>query len=128
MNAHSAEERIQILRMLEENKLSAEQAAQLLSALDADRGPEPQAAPTAQAQPRWFHIQVTDTFTGQTRASVHLPLGLVDWGLRLGSRFAPEVSGIDLEELRQALYTGVDGKLIEVTDEEDGEQVEIFIA
>jgi hypothetical protein len=120
-------ERLRILRMLEEKKISAEEAAGLLSALNGE--PEesaPQEALPA-SSPRWFRVRVTDTFTGQPRASVSLPYRLMEWGLSLGAEFTPQVAGIKVRELRDLLSSGVDGKIIDVLDEEDGERVEIFV-
>jgi hypothetical protein len=54
-------------------------------------------------------------------------MGLMEWGLRIGAQFAPEVSNVNLEELGQVLRSGVEGKIIDVIDEEDGEHVEIFV-
>ena len=65
--------------------------------------------------------------TGKTKTSVNIPLGLMEWGLQIGAQFAPEVANINSEELIEALQSGVDGKIVDVIDEEDGEHVEIFI-
>ena len=51
----------------------------------------------------------------------------MDWGLRVGAQFAPEMDGLDLGELSEILRSGADGKIVEVIDEEDGEHVEIYI-
>ena len=61
------------------------------------------------------------------KALVNLPIGLMDWGLRVGAQFAPEMEGLDLGELSEILRSGADGKIVEVIDEEDGEHVEIYI-
>jgi hypothetical protein len=144
MSNHS-EERMKILRMIEENRISADQAALLLSSLEErpreTPSPEPQApqapqpfmpepaapAPAHASKARWFRVQVTDTKSGKARVHVRLPLSLVGWGLKLGSRYTDELSGIDMDELMEALRSGEEGKLIEVVDEEDGEHVEIFV-
>jgi hypothetical protein len=51
----------------------------------------------------------------------------MEWGLQIGAQFAPEVANLDLGELKEMLQSGVEGKVIDVIDEEDGEHVEIFI-
>ena len=56
-----------------------------------------------------------------------IPLGLMDWGLKIGAQFAPEVSDVNLSQLGEALRSGVEGKIIDVIDDEDGEHVEIFV-
>jgi hypothetical protein len=127
----SVEERMKILKMIEEGKITAEEGARLLAALrDARRGPGVPAAPRgpgAAGGARWLRIRVTDTNTGRSKASVQIPLALVDAGIKIGAHFAPEVEGVDMTNVMQAVRSGVTGKIIDVTDEEDGEHVEIFV-
>ncbi len=141
------DERMTILKMVEENKISAEQGAQLLGALGKPgetvplepaevenpgtvgegESEQPEAAPKVETRGRWFRVLISDTVTGKTRTSVKIPLGMVYWGLRVGSKYNARVAGIDLEELGQLLEAGEDGQIIEVIDEEDGEHVQIFV-
>ena len=125
----NSEERMKILKLIEEGKISAEEGAKLLSALsDASRGiPMPPRPPGAGGPARWLRIRVTDTRTGRSKASVQIPLALVDAGMKIGAHFAPEVQGVDMSNVMEALRMGVMGKIIDVTDEDDGEHVEIFV-
>ena len=52
---------------------------------------------------------------------------LVDAGMKIGAHFAPEVEGVNMSNVMEALRSGVTGKIIDVTDEEDGEHVEIYV-
>jgi hypothetical protein len=122
----SVEERMKILKMIEEGKLSAEEGTKLLAAL-SERRPTPPRAPGMPGAPRWLRIRVTDTRTGRSKASVQIPLALVDAGMKIGAHFAPEVEGVDMSNVMEALRSGVTGKIIDVTDEEDGEHVEIYV-
>ena len=123
----SSEERMKILKMIEEGKLSAEEGTKLLTALSDKRMPMPPRPPGIPGGPRWLRIRVTDIRTGRSKASVQLPLALVDAGMKIGARFAPEVEGVDMSNVMEALRSGVTGKIIDVTDEEDGEHVEIYV-
>jgi SHOCT-like protein len=122
----SVEERMKILKMIEEGKLSAEEGTKLLAALNVKRPPSPR-TPGMPGGPRMLRIRVTDTRTGRSKASVQIPLALVDAGLKIGAHFAPEVEGVDMSNVMEALRSGVTGKIIDVTDEEDGEHVEIYV-
>jgi hypothetical protein len=123
----SSEERMKILKMIEEGKLSAEEGTKLLSALSERRMPAPPRPPGASGAPRWLRIRVTDVRTGRSKASVQIPLALVDAGMKIGAHFAPEVEGVNMSNVMEALRSGVTGKIIDVTDEEDGEHVEIYV-
>lgn len=124
----NVEERMKILKLIEEGKISAEEGAKLLSALsDSRRGMQVPPRPSAPGGARMLRVRVTDTRTGRSKASVQIPLALVDAGLKIGAHFAPEVQGVDMSNVMEALRMGVTGKIIDVTDEEDGEHVEIFV-
>jgi SHOCT-like domain len=123
----SSEERMKILKMIEEGKLSAEEGTKLLSALSGPRTPPPPRAPGMPGTPRWLRIRVTDVRTGRSKASVQIPLALVDAGMKIGAHYAPEVEGVNMSNVMEAIRSGVTGKIIDVTDEEDGEHVEIYV-
>lgn len=123
----TTEERMQILRMIEEGKISAGEGAELLRALDK-KDSSPDAEPLRGAsQPRWFRVRITDLSTGRNKVNVNIPMGLVNVGMKMGARFAPEMEGVDYEDLMQAIRSGQQGKVIDITDSEDGERVEIFV-
>jgi len=126
-NQPDKNERLQILQMIEDGKVTPEQGASLLAALEAPRKREQKPSLMNKTGPNWFRVRVTDLETGKSRASISIPLGLMDWGLKIGAQFAPEVSDVDLSKLGEVLRSGVDGKIIDVIDEEDGEHVEIFV-
>ncbi|MCC7358595.1 MAG: hypothetical protein IT317_03910 [Anaerolineales bacterium] len=122
----TVEERLKILKMVEEGKISAADGAQLLAALsDSRKPPAPPAPPGGPA--RWFRVRVTDLKTGKTKVNVNIPMGLVDVGIKMGARFAPNLDSDQMTLLTEALRSGAVGKIIEATDEEDGERVEIFV-
>jgi hypothetical protein len=123
----SSEERMKILKMIEEGKLSAEEGTKLLATLSERRGPTPPRAPGAPGAPRWLRIRVTDIRSGRSKASVQIPIALVDAGMKIGAHFAPEVEGVNMSNVMDAVRSGVTGKIIDVTDEEDGEHVEIYV-
>ena len=120
------EERMKILKMIDEGKITAEEGAKLLATLSENRKAVPR-KPLSQSSlggARWLKVRVTDTVTGKAKATVNLPLGLVDAGLNIASKYAPDVA---FDELVEAINAGAEGKIIDVFDEEDGEHVEIFI-
>jgi|SRR6266508_2575163 len=134
----TAEERIKILQMLQDGKISSEAAAQLLQAMgDGEPAAEQAeaatpAAPTvaveAGRRPRWLRVRVTDTDSGRPRVNVRLPISLVNLGLKIGAKYTPEIEGLDIQALIEAAQTGeAGGAFVDVFDEEDGEHVEVFL-
>jgi hypothetical protein len=124
----TVEERMKILKMVEEGKVSAEDGAKLLAALTESRKPPPPPnVPVVGAEARWFRVRVTDLATGKTKVNVNIPMGLVNVGIKMGARFAPGLESEQMEAIAEALRSGMVGKIVEATDEEDGERVEIFV-
>jgi len=115
--------RIEILKMVESGQLSAAEAAAKLS-------PPPKPAlklTTPTGQPRWFRVRVFNLDTRQPKVTVNLPMSWVQVGLSIGSRFAPEVDGLDWQEIASALNDETLGKIVEVEDLEKRERVEVYV-
>lgn len=123
----TTEERMKILQMIREGKITAEEGAKLLSALTDTNKESRKTVVRSSEGARWFRVRVTDMASGKTKTSVNIPMGLMEWGLQIGAQFAPEVASINSEEIMEALQSGIEGKIVDVVDEEDGEHVEIFI-
>lgn len=128
----TSEERLKVLKMVQEGKITPEMAAELLKALDASAKKPAQEDPANAVFPgrdggKFFRVRVTDTDSGRTRVNVRLPLGMVNAGVRMGMRFSPEVEGLDAAKLAEALARGETGQIMDIYDDEDGEHVEVYI-
>lgn len=125
------EERVRILELLQAGKITVEEAEQLLDAL----GPAgEQAAPSGEAAPappqagsRRLCIRITDLRSGKQKVNVRLPAGA--WSLlskltrtSLGRR----LSGQALYEIQRAARSGSTGHIVDLSNDERGERVEIF--
>jgi hypothetical protein len=123
----TSEERMRILRMIQEGKITAEEGAKLLAALRESRKETRSSTPSGRMGKGWLRVRVTDMATNRAKVNVNLPLGLMDAGLKIGAQYAPELAGIDLSQFIEDIKGGAQGKIIDVIDEEDGEHVEIFV-
>jgi hypothetical protein len=124
----TTEERMRILRMIQEGKITAEEGARLISTLQESRkGSDRSSSVAEDRRGSWLRVRVTDVLTGRAKVNVNLPLGLIDAGLKIGAQYAPQLEGFDVENLISQVKSGTSGKIIDVIDEEDGEHVEIFI-
>ena len=77
---------------------------------------------------KWFRVHVTDLKTGKSKTNVRIPMGMVNFGLKMGAKFAPkELEGLDMSQIMAAAESGGTGKLVDVEDEEKGEHVEVYV-
>src|SRR5512143_3222960 len=111
----SAEERLQILKMIQDGKITAEEGAKLLQALSAGSKSDKRGTPPpvhGASDPRWFRVRVTDTRSGKNKVNVNIPMGLVNVGLRMGARFAPNIDSVNYDDLMTAIKSGQSGKVL----------------
>ncbi len=126
-------ERMRVLELLEQGKITAAEAAELLRALGEEEQEQRERTGGRQGeQPRWFRVRVTDTATGRARANVSIPYGVVNFGMRFapgtGSfRFRKKGMPHQVDDLIEALRTGKRGTIFDVTDRSDGERIEIIV-
>ncbi len=132
----TTEERMRILKMVADGKISADDASKLLIALDQGRNasarppktpPSPGFSASRSGEPRWFRVRVSDVRTGKQKVSVNIPVSLVNLGMKFGARFAPELNGFALTQVMDAVRSGQMGKIVDVHDDRDGERVEVFV-
>jgi hypothetical protein len=132
----SSEERLKILQMVQNGRITAEEGIKLMESLERqDVVPTPPGVPSAPGpagipghkSQRWVRVCVTDVRTGKMRVNVRLPVSLINAGMKMGARFGPEVEGMDLGQLKQIVNSGETGRVFDVYDDEDGEHVEVFI-
>ena len=134
-----SDETLRILRMLEENKVTADEAARLLAALD--KGP----GGTVSRKARWLKIRISEGSKSQSKVNVTLPISLVKIAAKLGGKFnmaIPEQAreqlnskGIQLDaetfekidELFDELAVNGRFDLVNISDEKDGDTIEIYV-
>lgn len=121
----TTEERMRILRMIQEGKITAEEGSKLLAALRESRKDARTVITSSRSGKGMLRVRVTDMVTGKSKVSVNLPLGLVDAGMSIASQYAPDVN---FTQIADAIRSGqMEGKIVDVVDEEDGEHIEVFI-
>ena len=125
------EERLMILKMLQEGKITAEEAANLLDALnpgkDAKKQNEESQEKPSGKPGRWFRVVVTDTSTGKSRANIRIPLRVINAGMKMGAHFTPQIDVRYNDQISKAIQSGFTGQILDVFDDEDSEHVEVFI-
>lgn len=124
----TSEERLKILTMIQEGKITAQEGLELLNTLsDAAKSAGEEESVSGHRSARWLRVRVTDTDTEKTRVNVRLPVSLMNAGVKMGAKFAPEVEGMDMDMILGAIKGGELGKIVDVYDDDDGEHVEVFL-
>ncbi len=101
------EQRKEILQMLAEGKVTADEAEQLIAALERDL-PDPSSNVDARPKPKPRYLRVVvdsaDNFGGDGpgRVNVRVPLQLLRAGVRLASLIPPQALGQASDELRKS--------------------------
>lgn len=136
------EEKLRILQMIQEGKISAAEGLELLEALE--ESPDETGEPASAGKARFFRVRVYGEKA--PKVNVNIPLGLIKAASKLanfGISFIPEearrkmeekgidISRIDLAELLAQIDQGlVDEKLVDVDidDPEEGKmRVEVYV-
>lgn len=128
------DEKLQILKMVEDGKITVEEAAKLLEAIGTteqeealvlDKSPQPGLS----SKTKWLRVRVRDN-TNKTKVNVNVPVALVDIGLKLSAAYdstlQEKLGKIDLNEIIEAIKEGAEGKLVDV-ETEDGEFIEVTV-
>ena len=124
----SAEERLQILKMIDEGKITAGEGAELLKAL-TKKSEKPKKVTRKSVRNSSLRVRVTNMETGKTKVNVNLPLSLMDAGLNIAAQFAPDEMQDQqmMESIKEAISQDMRGKIVDVIDEDDKEHIEVFI-
>jgi hypothetical protein len=127
MSKNVADERIQILGMVEEGKITAAEGMELLNALEENNE---EIVPKREA--KWLKVRVKTMDEEKTKVNVNIPIALVDVGLKLAKNYDPKLkdSGldkIDIEEIVEAVKNGAEGKIVDVEDEESKTNVQVYV-
>ncbi len=117
------EERRRILEMLEQGKITAAEADELLAALDVPSS-QARVGPGGDRAPR-LHIRITDLRSGRVKTDVLIPTGAL--GRRWLRRLTALATGRPIRGLEEAARAGAKGTIVDVTDDRRGERVEIVI-
>ena len=124
-----AEDKERILKLLEEGKISPEDAARLLDAV-GEGGSSCCSTNGNGVKNRFLKVKVTERGASRPKVNITLPVALVKWGMR----FAPHSARANIAEheidprvITEALEKGITGKIVEVDNEGDGEHIEVWL-
>lgn len=128
----SQEERLLILKMIDEGKISADEGTRLLAAvgkaepdppgeesqIDADNG-----AAAAADKVRSIRVRVSDPVSKNEKVNLNVPIRLAEFALR----FVPAHVDPRLDKVRRAIQSGQTGRVFIYEEREERLRVEISL-
>ena len=127
------DEQLRILKMIEEGTITAEQGAELMSAMNTDPQELQTAAPKSRSSydKKMFHILVSST--SGDKVKIQFPVGAIKKILKVTGKLPiPEkdLKGIDLTSMMDAVSECLDGEIegdFVNVEAADGTNVRIFV-
>lgn len=126
---------MEILEMLEEKKITVDEAAALIESIDISDEVEIDETSSEKGKSRWIKIKVKDGEKGSKINLPPLPLGLMgnlaSWGIKMGIKHSDEKEILDkldsgeIKKLFNVLRNHPPMKIVEV-EADDGSVVQIY--
>ncbi len=120
-----------IIDMVQEGKVTSEEAGELIAAIKAE--PDPEVLPTSSKSYLGKMLKIRIQSQTDDNVKVNIPIRLVKFLLKMGHGIAshiPEsqkyVNDIDLDLVMHAIDNEMEGKIVDIKSE-DGDIVEIYI-
>lgn len=126
------EEKLQVLKMVEDGKITSQEGMNLLEALSGNNGNKKEYVNNK--SPKWFKVRIYEP-GNNNRVNVTIPLSLVNLGMKFANKFAPDfvpelenagLSEEDIFEIFEEIKNGASGKIVDI-ESENGEKVEIIV-
>ena len=127
-----SEERIKILKMLEEGKITSEEASDLLEAIDDDGGEETKPVEMSKSYlKKYLKIRVYEE-NDDTKVNINIPIKLVKAGLSFAQSInsgvqGVEISGQQIETILEAIDQELEGEILNIETDGGKTKVVIFI-
>lgn len=118
------EEKLQVLKMIEEGKITAEEGVKLLAAVETEEKKE---STDNNNNVKYLMIKVEDLNSGRKKANIKIPFFLVNFGLKFIPKEAKGITQEEINQLIQMAKMGKTGEVLEVMDEEDSVRVKIWL-
>jgi hypothetical protein len=128
------EEIKKVLEMLEEGKISKDEAVKLIEAIKETNNNMPNEEVLSKNGKRFLRVRISKD--GKGIVNVKLPLSLVGFGLTIAKKAGKNTLNIDGEEIpfdfdevKKAINDPeFSGKIVDVTEEGEGKHIEVEIA
>lgn len=124
-------EKLTILKMVEEGKITVEEASKLLESVEDKKGELSLISKADGRTAKWVKIRVVEGEEG-TKVNVNLPIALIDIAFKIAkasdSNFDVKLGNlnVDIDDIIKLIQDGAEGKIVDI-ETDDGTKVEIVI-
>ncbi len=124
-------EKLAILKMVEEGKITVEEASKLLETVEGKKEELSIISKTEGRTAKWVKIKVLEG-EGGTKVNVNVPIALIDVAFKIAkasdSDFDVKLGNInlDIDDIIKLIQDGAEGKIVDI-ESDDGTKVEIVI-
>lgn len=125
-------ERIKILEMLEEGKITSKEAADLLEAIDDTSEKYNEVSTLSKSySKKYLKIRVVDG-SDQSKVKLNIPIKLVKLGLSFASKLNSSIEGVqisnkEIDIILDAIENEIEGEIISIDADDGKTQVKIYI-
>jgi polyhydroxyalkanoate synthesis regulator phasin len=119
-----SDERLRILQLVEEGKISPEEGIRLIQALDKTGEQQTQ---LALRPAQWLRLQISDMLSGKVRVNVRLPVTVLNTGMKIGARFSDEIGQTEMGQIMDAIADGLTGQVIDIYDDQGEKRIQVFL-
>jgi NCAIR mutase (PurE)-related protein len=125
-------EKLQILKMLEEGKINVSEASELLEAIKTSSNQNQQITLTEKYRKKYLKVRVFDKNKAKDIVNINLPITLVKAGINVAMKFSPELStaGLsskDFSNIMKAIENEIEGEIINIDADDGNTIVKVFI-
>lgn len=124
-------EKLAILKMVEEGKITVEEASKLLESVESKKEELSIISKADGKKAKWLRIKVLEGSEG-TRVNVNVPIALIDVAFKIAkasdSDFDVKLGNLnlDIDDIIKLIQEGAEGKIVDI-DTDDGTKVEIVV-
>ncbi len=124
-------EKLAILKMVEEGKITVEEASKLLESVEGKKEELSIISKADGKKAKWLRIKVLEGSEG-TRVNVNVPIALIDVAFKIAkasdSDFDVKLGNLnlDIDDIIKLIQEGAEGKIVDI-DTDDGTKVEIVV-
>lgn len=124
-------EKLAILKMVEDGKITVEEASKLLETVEGKKEELSIISKTEGRTAKWLRIKVLEGTEG-TRVNVNVPIALIDVAFKIAkasdSDFDVKLGNLnlDIDDIIKLIQEGAEGKIVDI-DTDDGTKVEIVV-